>query len=449
MKIIPEASDDDLQKLLAATQKEMDVRQKRNLVEYIPDFCSGDLVAAVMAECMTLDLPDALRKASSQWLSCTDEPYVYADANPVHHAKNIKEFPAICQVLDNINADSRFNGLLDSCLILKYACDATSVSLHADDEDCFDQTKSICNFSIGVTRTLEFVSKSGNKPVTAVNMENGSITHMKPGTQQALKHMVRGSSSRAPNLRFSLSFRSLAKHSPVGVNANPGEEGKSAVPIIKLVEDTSAPAPLQKASSPPRRVCLVAGDSYAARLDTVKLGRNVVCVDNVAKGGAKMHQVIKQLEDYAKDHTDHVIVEKVLVSVGTNDIRNCHNGVEHLKGKFKALCGKIAELYPNSRVYFQSLIPLPCLSQFDWISNSNVLEFNKLLFYECTYRKFNILSAFSCFSVPWDGATPNIRNNRLFIGNDIHPSTKRGMGVLAKLYIRAIHSKYFDPFILQ
>ena len=173
-----------------------------------------------------------------------------------------------------------------------------------------------------------------------------------------------------------------------------------------------------------------------------------MCVENVAKGGTKMHHVLKQLEKYAEDNVD-VIVEKVLVSVGTNDIRYCVNGVEHLRNKFKALSSKITELYPHSIVYFQSLIPLPCKNKFDWNTNINVLDFNKLILSECTYRRFHMIGAFSCFSLPWRHGSPEIRNYRLFEGTDIHPSERRGMGMLARLYIRAIHSKYFDPFLVQ
>ena len=271
-------------------------------------------------------------------------------------------------------------------------------------------------------------------------MESGSITHMKAGTQQVLKHMVRGKNSKEPELRFSLSFRALAKRT-----VSPAQELLHSAPVDTPVHTTPQQVPI---SEPPRRVCLVAGDSYAARLDAAKLGRSVCCVENIAKGGAKIGHVIQQLEDYSRENKG-VIVEKLLLSVGTNNMRNCYNGVEHLRGHFKALCEKINILFPNSKVYFQSLIPLPCKNRFDWISNRNIIDFNKIVMNECTYRKFHILGAFSLFSIPWNGSTPDIRNDRFFVGNDIHPSQKLGMGVLAKLYLRAIHSKYFNPFVLQ
>ena len=437
LKLIPKASDVELQKLLKTTQNEIDARKRKNLVDYIPSFCDEDLIAAVLGDCESLALANSERKAPAQWLSPVNEPYVYVDANPIHHAKDINSYPSICRVLKMINDDPRFHGALDSCLILKYSSEATSVSLHADDEEAIDQAKSICNFSIGSTRTLEFWSKDASKHVTSVCMESGSVTHMKPGAQQALKHLVRGTKkSSTSHLRFSLSFRALARRS---VPAKPLPDTEEAAPVV------SQQIPV---SQPPRRVCLVAGDSYAERLDTDKLGRNVRVVDSVGKGGAKIGHVIKQLEEYSQKNRG-VVVEKLLLSVGTNNLRNCYNGVEHLRKHFKLLCEKINELFPSSKVYFQSLIPLPCLNRYDWDTNRNIIDFNRIILNECIYRKFHILPAFSQFSIPWDGMTPDIRNNRFFVGRDIHPSEKLGMGVLAKLYIRAIHSNYFIPYILQ
>ena len=67
-------------------------------------------------------------------------------------------------------------------------------------------------------------------------------------------------------------------------------------------------------------MCLKAGDSYAARLDSDKLGRNCVDVVSVARGGARIHHVMEQIKDF-KSQNESVIVDKICISVGTNDIR--------------------------------------------------------------------------------------------------------------------------------
>jgi alkylated DNA repair dioxygenase AlkB len=461
LKILPRTPLIELQKLHEAIESEIKHRESLDLVDYIPDFCEQQDIKAVLDECLSMGLPSDTRKASSQWLSPINEPYVYSDSNPVHKAKDINEFPAICKVLDKINTDGRFQGKLDSCLVLKYSCEGTSVSLHADDEDSLDQSKSICNFSIGATRTLEFFSHDGKKAVKSVLMESGSITHMKPGTQSVLKHMVRGKSTRLPELRYSLSFRALAKGniSPVPPQFSPvSPQPQQRAPNVTPQFSPVSPHPQHRAANvsasavpslqqPPKRICLIAGDSYAARLDVARLGRNKLNVINIAKGGAKIGHVVQQLERFSEDNPD-VVVDKLLLSVGTNNLRNCYNGVGHLRGHLKLLFGKVHTLFPMARVYFQSLIPLPCRSS-DWVTNQNIMDFNGILINECIFRKYYMLDAFGSFSKVCDGRNPNIRRERFFEGNDIHPSAKRGMGVLASLYLRALHSRFFNPFVLQ
>ena len=161
-----------------------------------------------------------------------------------------------------------------------------------------------------------------------------------------------------------------------------------------------------------------------------------------------MHHVMGQLNSYASSNVG-TVVDKVLVSVGTNDIRYCRN-VNELRPKLKSLCSQITNIFPNSTVYFQSLIPLPCKHSNDWITNNKVIHFNRLIFNECVFRRFHVLDAFSAFSSPFNNPRhPELRNGKLFDGSDIHPSRSKGMGVLARLYIRALHSRFFDPYILQ
>ena len=44
---------------------------------------------------------------------------------------------------------------------------------------------------------------------------------------------------------------------------------------------------------------------------------------------------------------------------------------------------------------------------------------------------------------------PVKRFDPLFENKGIHPNPQKGMGVLARFYIRAIHSRYFNPYIYQ
>lgn len=481
---IQTASDKELQDIMDAAQAELDHRRLRNFVGYVPNYITDELAANLIKDGESLDLPINPRKHSSQWLSPVNEPYIFNDTNPIHHAKNITEFPAICKVRDLINADPGLSASVDSCLVFMYPNTNTAISPHSDNEDSIDQQQPICNISLGVSRTIEFITSSAHKHVASVKMHHRSLTVMKAGAQSVLKHTVRPENNGLVGeggIRWCFSFRARAKRIPTNDTAHSAADPNDITPNLFSSTDSSAllsMSPLSSAASvtpnlfsaetssgsssgilqnklepspSPRRICLLAGDSYAARLDPKKLGKSSLIVESVAKGGARMHHVMGQLRSFREKNTD-VLVEKMFISVGTNDIRYCNNGVSHLSGKLKSLCSLIRELYPESKVYFQSLIPLPCIHKEDWLTNSNVIDFNSMIFNECKFRRFYILDAFSAFrdhNRPKYHSNPELRNSLLFNGRDIHPSARKGMGVLAKLYLRALHSRHFDPFIWQ
>ena len=192
MDNIPKFSTDDLHRLMNAIKCELPVRENNlaELVEYIPDFCSDTaLLEEVMKECDSLDLCSSRGKAATQWISPKDDPYIYPDTVPVHKAKNISTFPAIYKLLSHINTSSEVEGPLEACLVIKYNSNETALSLHADDEDIMDHSKSICSFTIGASRTVEFFSKA-HKPklVKSVRTSNNGLLIMRSGTQEKMKH---------------------------------------------------------------------------------------------------------------------------------------------------------------------------------------------------------------------------------------------------------------------
>jgi alkylated DNA repair dioxygenase AlkB len=437
VKLLPGASTQDLKSILAVVERLLEYRRLNDLLDYYPGVIDTTLAKEVLNECESLNLPDSRRKPESQWLSMVDKPYIYADSNPIHHAKDITLLPSISKVMGLFN--SQFSCKLDSCLVLKYASASAAISLHADDEEMLDKSQPICNLSLGSTRKIEFHSNSCGKLIREITMKDRSLVLMKPGTQQEMKHKVRAEKTEATSVRYSLSFRALAKRPPTP----PENEQTSS---SSTTDCSSVQTPCTNIVS--KHVCLVAGDSYAARLDPVKLGRKSVEVASVARGGANLNHVMDQLKDY-KSKNSSVIVDKICISVGTNDLRYLDNAY-NFKFKFKSLCSLIKELYPSSKVYFQLLLPLPCKNRYDWRTNSNIMTLNRIIVNECIFRRFHVLDAFHPFCMRFrNPSLPDLRDNRLFKGNNIHPSETKGMGVLAKLYIRAIHSNFFDPFTLQ
>ncbi len=135
--------------------------------------------------------------------------------------------------------------------------------------------------------------------------------------------------------------------------------------------------------------------------------------------------------------------------MGTNDIRNCRD-INSLKAPLKNLCKSIDDIYPNSKIFFQSLIPLPIKNDKDWLTNSRVQDFNRIIFNECVYRRYYFIDVFIPLTkFKRQRYEPIRRFDKLFERNGIHLNDDCGMGVLARFYIRAIHSKFFNPYVYQ
>jgi hypothetical protein len=120
---------------------------------------------------------------------------------------------AINQLVAELNKqlDCKFN----SCLISHYTSGDISIPPHSDDERLIDQEHTICNISMGMTRTIDFYKNpNSNTPAFSQKLENCSMLLMLPGCQQHYKHGISAeipsedSSSTSP-VRFCLSFRKL------------------------------------------------------------------------------------------------------------------------------------------------------------------------------------------------------------------------------------------------
>jgi hypothetical protein len=202
---------------------------------------------------------------------------------------------------------------------------------------------------------------------------------MQPGTQQDLRHAVRAEigmsedDASARDVRYYLSFRATVKSAP-----------KQEEKTIQVAQH-----------EPVKHVVLVAGDStqqdwtpsYWARIKSMSI---------MIEGGAKMDKVLKQLEKYAAENPN-VRDDKVILSIGTNDIRKVKD-LNILKGPLQQLSGKIMGLFPNSKVYIQSLLPLPLEHDKDWLTNSRINEFNRILFKECVFRRLYFMDVFYSFT---------------------------------------------------
>ena len=63
-----------------------------------------------------------------------------------------------------------------------------------------------------------------------------------------------------------------------------------------------------------QKIVLVAGDSFAARLDEKLLGKNKQVVKNITVGGSKLDKVKRDIDKFVKDNPNLEVV-KLFVSV--------------------------------------------------------------------------------------------------------------------------------------
>ena len=184
---------------------------------------------------------------------------------------------------------------------------------------------------------------------------------------------------------------------------------------------------------------LVAGDSFSAMLDEKRLGKGKKRTLNISRGGAKIADVGAAIDQFYVDN-DEYRIDTVFVSIGANDIRYCkEQGVKHLRGPLINLVKKIKGLFPEVKIYLQSVIPLPIVNIF---TAKNVINLNNLIYDICCREKVYFLNVFYAFL-----GHHGRRNAQYFTlnPNNCHPN-KIGTGVLARFYIERIHSRRFNPY---
>ena len=411
-----------------------------DFVEHVQDLgVDQALEDGLLSELTSLKLLSTKRKVKTQWFSPTSDTYNYGSV--CNKPKPINDFPFISKLMGIVNAHPSTTRDADSCLVSCFSSSGTSLSLHKDDEALISQASSISTISIGAPRTLEFVrdgkSNNGKRDLTAdIKLDASHLTMniMKPGAQEIMKHRIPVGKhlTGKSNVRFSLSFRKIAPQSLDGpLNAGPVSPQQLPVQTTSIV-----PTPKQP-------VVLIAGDSFAARLDADRIGKGKKKVINIAEGGLKISAVQKRIEKFMEKNTQYE-VQKLILSVGTNDIRYCTNGIKHLKNTICDFMKYLKVTFPYATIYFQSIIPLAhndCPH-----TTSNVLDMNKLIYDLCSRFHLYYLDVFYSFLNVW-----GYRNDMLFPEYDdkkqcfdIHPN-RRGMGVLARRYIYIIHSRWFNP----
>ena len=413
-----------------------------NLVQYFPGYLDTNKDEVLLAN-IEIELDKIMKEnpskininksqTSSLWIGSV--PYSYTGSS--HPIFDLTNNPAISDTMDHLNKDERFGGF-NSCLLINYPDEHAALSLHSDDEkDQLDLSHPIAIIHVGGSRDLEFYPKSYLKshrhvklaPVKTVSKEHGSLTVMYPGCQEALCHRVAKSSDKKPGC-WALSFRKV-----------PTEES-SAEASFHSAEISFNNPNRKKPVIPKKPMTLILGTSITVDLKEEKMARRNNICHNISGHGHKIADIDKELDKFykASDEFSDCQVVKVIISVGTNDIRNCKGNINHLKTPLTNLIDKIKLYFPGVKVFLQSVLPVRIENEF---TVRNVKRFNSMLFNTCREHKCFYIDIFRNFLT-----VGGHFNESLFKHDGCH--LKIGcLGILARSFIRVINSReIFNPLI--
>ena len=371
-----------------------------------------EFVNKVIQELASLEISQVKENVSTCWL--LENP----GATPFLTGQTFENFPGIKQLLHIVRSTDPSASDLNSCLISHYPDGKVKTRLHSDDCAFICDSAPICNFSIGETRDIAFYNSKlhSSPPLKRFTMNSQSLVIMYPGCQEKLKHVVLPDPNVTGN-RFCISFRKV-------------------VPISSVQQEEPI--------DPPATILI--GTSITKRIDPAKIvGKATAKFINCSTSGDFIRNASDKVDKlYAGSLTDYqnkpveknLNIKNVIFSVGTNDIRRKGNGVSSLYYPLKSLLTKTRRLFPDVKIYVQSVIPMGF--EFKW-TPGNVLDFNNLQ-RRCA-REIPNCSYIDVQDEFLDGRRKY--PVRSLYHDTIHPSPK-GCAILARAFIRISRNRSFD-----
>ena len=359
--------------------------------------------------------------------SCTD-PYVWnSKTGPViNKPVSMDDFPVVKSIMKQIN--EKFNCRMNVCLATCYSSGSVSVRLHDDNEDDIDQTQPICVLSLGVKRKIEFVAKAKDYKYSAdlvLEPEDCSLYIMQAGCQEDYLHRVR-MDKKIKQHRISLSFRcfdpkpdDIAPSTPAVAPSTPALKVDDIVPSTPTVKGVNKAAhiePLSNLTDSPihfsqdqgfspfvstqhtfsshlnsdrkssdEKFCLLFGSSITKRVDGSLMSRGKRKVLNLSESGANINDVRNIAHDFYVDNPRLVSkVDKIIVNIGTNDIKWFNGRKFSVAKKFRSslvdLVRDLKFMFPHAIITFVTVLPIKAL--FNYTADT-VNSFNRLLFEVC------------------------------------------------------------------
>ena len=373
------------------------------------------LYGSVFADIASLQLKAKGNSPVTKWLTLTDQSYAWQSSNghtTVKSPVDMMNSKSIYDLMLQLNEQYKIE--MNSCLVSYYPKGSVYARLHDDAEDWLDQSQPICGVSFGATRTIEFLHQGKHGRCNAdysISPEDGSLYIMLPGCQHYFRHRVKVD-HKQPAGRYCLSFRKMKpadSSSPVAKPTLsspvkqiisqieggiwPGSVSDSVTTVTTSPGCSVGVPPSHKSkefANPPKRkkTTVMFGTSITLGIDHIKLGKlpdNRKFI-NISENGAKIRDIIKNLVEF-HDNEAADDVEKIIFSLGTNDIKYSVRGVRHLKRYLIDLVVKAKSLFPGAIILFQSCLPIRNLY---WYTVPNVHAFNKMIRdlcydYNCVY----------------------------------------------------------------
>ena len=410
----------------------------------------------------------------TQWLTDTGQAYTWqtASGSPVvKDPKSFQDFPFIEKTLKRLNKE--FGLELNSCLVSCLPDGRANLRLHSDAEDSMDLTQPMAIITIGSPRKVDFLrayQRSTEEPALTIIPQSGDIYFMKPGCQDLFKHRILADRD-VWGVRFSLSFRTMKVASspvipvlqmPSSLNLINGDDKNSAAwpalpslsgsslklpppgvdrPINKTtpVLKPQAEKPVASTSRSKLRTSVLFGTSITEEVIGKRLGhRGRRDVINCSESGATIGTISDMVDNFANFAPEADDIEKVVLCLGTNDIKNATKGVRHLTSPLFGLINKVKRYFPGAVVLVFSTLPMKNMY---WFTCQNFLNFNAILRHVCQKTNSYYVDCFNNFL----NQNKSDYNTALF--RDPWHLNKKGLGVLCSILKAVINCNNFSSII--
>ncbi len=127
-----------------------------------------------------------------------------------------------------------------------------------------------------------------------------------------------------------------------------------------------------------RRTTVIFGTSITKYVRAKNLGFRGRKVINISQSGAKIKDIAANVREFYENDiaAKNNDVEKIIFSLGTNDIKFSRSGVNHLKKYITELIDTTKNLFSHAIIMFQCCLPIKSI--YPYVA-ANVVNFNSMI----------------------------------------------------------------------